>query len=594
MVHLNGSALPERSHDHARYSSNLFDDLRYPNNTDSDGSIDPDLSDAIARRPASARSEDSLIDRSSEVSKPSRQMNTARRPRPLLPRSLKEARQLAELLSTSKLVPKGFDTPKTCLVGILYGMELGLSPISALQRMAVIEGRPTIWGDAALSLVQSSGLLQSIREDISEQEDPNRRDGKDFGDGTYFVATCAVQRSGRTDLVVSSFSEKDAKRAGLWQKKGPWTDYPKRMLTMRARAFALRDAFPDVLAGLYIREEFEGMDRQASPNIEQVKPANNDEDPSDIASRLDQSSREEFPKDARSADRQEIQTQPFQKISTANDDAGPSRDVQCRGNESREQKCHASHRIVRRAPPPPDDENFLLERQMKTALQYASDRPECEGHEFGDRQNQGGRQAFAEAVPSVASLNSDEAQREIFDPEIILDLFDSALCCARDVPTFEEIVDDFSRRLYKLSIEDQQRAKMIFVRHQKRVQDLDACPRAGQSDKASQDQENPSEFSREADHALIFPRHETVSEIQLENNTKQKLIKANSILPKGLKALLPNLGIGSARSRRRIRKEPPRLERARGEWNARTRLVQLELNSDADEVSITDQEENKR
>jgi hypothetical protein len=49
----------------------------------------------------------------------------------------------------------------------------------------------------------------------------------------------------------------DAKRAGVWGKAGPWTQYPKRMLGIRARSFALRDVFPDVLGGLDIREEVE-------------------------------------------------------------------------------------------------------------------------------------------------------------------------------------------------------------------------------------------------------------------------------------------------------------------------------------------------
>ena len=171
---------------------------------------------------------------------------TRSRPRALIPRSLKEALQLADLIHRSKLAPKGFDTPESCLVGILYGMEVGLSPIAALQRMAIIDGRPTIWGDAALALVQASGLLLSIREEI--QEDPKQSITNNL------TAICTVTRHGRAEQITNTFSIEDAKRAGLWQKPGPWSDYPKRMLAMRARAFALRDAFPDVLAGLYLRE----------------------------------------------------------------------------------------------------------------------------------------------------------------------------------------------------------------------------------------------------------------------------------------------------------------------------------------------------
>ena len=63
-----------------------------------------------------------------------------------------------------------------------------------------------------------------------------------------------------------TFSQEDAKRANLWGKAGPWTAYPKRMLQMRARSFALRDSFPDALKGVGISEEV----RDYQP----MKPAN--------------------------------------------------------------------------------------------------------------------------------------------------------------------------------------------------------------------------------------------------------------------------------------------------------------------------------
>src|SRR5690606_39168844 len=46
---------------------------------------------------------------------------------------------------------------------------------------------------------------------------------------------------------------------------GPWTQYPKRMRQMRARAFALRDVFPDVLRGMPIAEAV--MDTPAERGI---------------------------------------------------------------------------------------------------------------------------------------------------------------------------------------------------------------------------------------------------------------------------------------------------------------------------------------
>ena len=69
------------------------------------------------------------------------------------------------------------------------------------------------------------------------------------------VATCTAKRRGYEKPTVVRFSVADAKKAGLWGKSGPWSQYSKRMLQLRARGFALRDAFPDVLKGLVTAEE---------------------------------------------------------------------------------------------------------------------------------------------------------------------------------------------------------------------------------------------------------------------------------------------------------------------------------------------------
>jgi hypothetical protein len=161
----------------------------------------------------------------------------------LTPTSLKEAMEFAGLLSKSNLVPKDYQgNPSNCIIAMQWGMEIGLQPLQAMQSIAVINGRPSIWGDAMLALVQGSGLLEYI------QEDPT-----DTG------CTCRLKRRGQPNEVVRQFTLEDAKKAGLSGKQGPWTQYPKRMMQMRARAFALRDVFPDVLRGVHIAEEAQDL-----------------------------------------------------------------------------------------------------------------------------------------------------------------------------------------------------------------------------------------------------------------------------------------------------------------------------------------------
>jgi hypothetical protein len=156
----------------------------------------------------------------------------------LAPKDLDEAMRFADMLASASIVPKDYiGKPGNVLVAIQWGMELGLQPMQAMQSIAVINGRPSLWGDAMLALVKAHPAFEWIKEDC---------------DGN--IATCTVKRRGEPE-VTQSFSLEEAKKAGLTGKQGPWTEYPKRMLQMRARGFALRDAFPDALRGVISAEE---------------------------------------------------------------------------------------------------------------------------------------------------------------------------------------------------------------------------------------------------------------------------------------------------------------------------------------------------
>lgn len=176
------------------------------------------------------------------------------------PATFTEARQFAEELAASSLVPKAYTgKPLDVLVAMQWGAEIGLAPMQALQNIAVINGKPSIYGDAALALVQSSPNCEDIEEYIENEGTANP------------VAVCVAKRRGRKP-VIAKFSVEDAKRAGLWGKQGPWQAYPKRMLQMRARGFALRDAFPDALKGLITMEEAQDYPAEARPKVKDVTP----------------------------------------------------------------------------------------------------------------------------------------------------------------------------------------------------------------------------------------------------------------------------------------------------------------------------------
>lgn len=160
----------------------------------------------------------------------------------LVPRSIEEAWRLAQYLAKSDMAPKDMKSPEKILVAILGGAEIGLPPYQALQSFAVINGRPTLWGDGLLGVVRARGVR--VREWFE-------------GEGENLIAKCEVTRPDTGEVIPGEFSVADAKTAGLWGKQGPWQSYPKRMLKMRARAFAVRDGCADILRGIQVREEVE-------------------------------------------------------------------------------------------------------------------------------------------------------------------------------------------------------------------------------------------------------------------------------------------------------------------------------------------------
>lgn len=160
----------------------------------------------------------------------------------MIANTLDDAIKIAGIIAKSEICPKNLkDKPGDVLVAMQLGAEVGLKPLAAIQNIAVINGRPSIWGDAMLAICRQSKQFEYITERYIKE------------DNSYI---CIVKRRNEPEFQ-QTFSQADAKTAGLWGKQGPWTNYPKRMLQMRARGFALRDSFPDLLRGIITREEAE-------------------------------------------------------------------------------------------------------------------------------------------------------------------------------------------------------------------------------------------------------------------------------------------------------------------------------------------------
>ena len=172
----------------------------------------------------------------------------------------------------SGLAPDGFKSPSAVLVAMQMGGELGLRPMASIQTICVINGRPCIWGDGLWAVCQASPLFD--QEELEEGISPDKQS-----------ATCTVARVGGKPIT-RKFSMEDAKAAGLLTKDN-WKKYPRRMLQMRARMWACRDAFADVLCGMVTVEEVvddalgrpDGPSAEAREHIEHIKAAKSTESP---------------------------------------------------------------------------------------------------------------------------------------------------------------------------------------------------------------------------------------------------------------------------------------------------------------------------
>ena len=184
--------------------------------------------------------------------------------------------RLARVYLASGMMPRALDTPEKILVALQICRELDLPAMTSIGKVAVINGVPSIFGDLPLALVKRSGKCTSIKEEWLKDEK-----------GAIYGARCTVMRE-ESEPVSREFTYDQARAAGLFTKnQSVWKVYPERMVQCRARSWALKDQFPDVLMGISIAEYDHNafMDPKGNLQVEDNKPS--------IASEIDSYSDDE-------------------------------------------------------------------------------------------------------------------------------------------------------------------------------------------------------------------------------------------------------------------------------------------------------------
>lgn len=146
---------------------------------------------------------------------------------------------LSDRIARTDFVPAALrGKPEAVLAAMLTGEELGIKPMTSLQKIHVIEGRPGLASELMRALI-----LQHGHEIWIEEKSTTR----------VTVAGC---RKGSERVSRVTWTADDVKRAGL-DGRPNHKKYPRAMLTARATAELARDIFPDVIGGLYALEELQ-------------------------------------------------------------------------------------------------------------------------------------------------------------------------------------------------------------------------------------------------------------------------------------------------------------------------------------------------
>jgi hypothetical protein len=166
----------------------------------------------------------------------------------------------ATLVASSGLAPQTFENnPSKIMVAFQYGAEIGLTPMTSLNYIAVINGRPSLWGEVLVARAFNLGLMADIGyawefdgKHLSECEIPTEKDKMEDS------LTCIVstKRKGSETYKQSRYSVGDARQAGLWtSSKQPWIKTPKRMLQARARGNNMKDYYPEIFGPFALAED---------------------------------------------------------------------------------------------------------------------------------------------------------------------------------------------------------------------------------------------------------------------------------------------------------------------------------------------------
>ena len=159
--------------------------------------------------------------------------------------SFEFAQRQAKSLCESNLVPISYQGQKglpNCLVALEMSKRMNLSPLTVMQNLNIIHGRPTWSAQFISSQIMGCGRFENFDYLVK-------------GEGETLEVQCIAKRIADQKLIKGTAVSMKMARLEGWTKNPKYSSMPELMLRNRAATFFGRQYIPDLLLGVQTSEE---------------------------------------------------------------------------------------------------------------------------------------------------------------------------------------------------------------------------------------------------------------------------------------------------------------------------------------------------
>lgn len=164
---------------------------------------------------------------------------------------------LAMTMCKAAIVPQAYQNhPADTAIAIDMAFRMGVAPITVMQNLYVVKGKPSWSGQACLSFIRAR--FDKVKVIYTGQKGTDTR-------GCYITA---IDKDG--DKLEGAEVTMGMAKAEGWLSNSKWKSMPEQMLAYRAGAFFARVHCPDVLMGCAVEGEPEDSEKPSKRTVKDV------------------------------------------------------------------------------------------------------------------------------------------------------------------------------------------------------------------------------------------------------------------------------------------------------------------------------------